>query len=154
MRLHHFLYTGAGLLAGIALTLATIAAPPSTASAQQDAYLAAQKAQVMAVIYMLDQSGFHAMDVELAAGTLPAGGLGAVRKAKTATMATDWPEPLRAEAMKLVGHMTEFEEALRAEDIAKAGPLAKEVHDVEHDFSGTVYNWLGTGQAAAPEHGH
>jgi hypothetical protein len=151
MRLHPLLYTCTGLLAGVGLTLTTVTTP---AAAQQDAFLAAQKAQAIATIYQLDRSELHELEEALATGTTPAGALGVVRKAKAATMATDWPEPLHERAKQLANKLTALEEALRAEDAAKAAPLAKDAHDLEHDFSTAVYGWLAGGPAAAPAHGH
>ena len=154
MRLHALLYTCTGLLAGVGLTLATVAIPATPAAAQQDAFLAAQKAQAIATIYQLDRSELHELEEALTAGTTPAGALGIVRKAKAATMATDWPGPLHERAKELTSKLTALEEALRAEDAAKAAPLAKDAHDLEHDFSTAVYGWLTGAPAAAPAHGH
>src|SRR5215218_412208 len=120
MRLKIFLAAASGMVAGVALTLASLAVPASPAAAQPDAFQAAQKAQAIATIYQLDKSGFHDMDVALAGGTLPAGAFGAVQRARIATTATSWPEPLREHAEQLVAKMMEFETALRAEDVGKA----------------------------------
>ena len=152
MRVKTFFSVAAGMVAGAALTLATVVTPAAPVAAQMDAMAVAQKAQAIATIYQLDKSGFHDMDVSLAAGTMPAGALGTVRRARIAHQATSWPDPLHERARQLTAKMTEFEEALRAEDVAKSAPLAKEVHDVEHDFSAEVYAWLGGQQP--PAHGH
>jgi hypothetical protein len=153
MRLHNFVYTAAGLMAGIVLTLVAVGVPAQPAAAQADAHQLAQKAQVMAVTFQLDQSGFHELEDELTAGTLPSGALGPVRRARVATEATAWPHPLDDTAKKLVGHMKALEEAIRAEDVAKAAPLAKEVHDVGHDLSNAAYQWLA-GEQPSTGHGH
>jgi len=154
MHLKTLLSVAAGMVAGVALTLATVATPASPAAAQMDAFAVAQKAQAIATIYQLDKSGFHDMDVSLTAGTMPAGALGTVRRARIAHQATSWPDALQEHAKALTAKMMEFEEALRAEDVGKSAPLAKEVHDIEHDFSAEVYTWLTGAPAAAPEHGH
>jgi hypothetical protein len=153
MRLHNFVYTVAGLVAGIGLTLVAVGVPAQPASAQADPHHLAQKAQVMAVTFHLDKSGFHDLDEALAAGTLPAGALGPVRRARIATEATEWPHPLHDKAKELVGHMNHLEEAIRAEDVAKAAPHAKEVHDVGHDLSNATYQWLA-GEQPSTGHGH
>ena len=147
MRRNSLLFTAAGFLAGVTLTLATSVLPTQSAAAQQDAYLAAQKAQVMAVIFMLDTAGLHALDDSLTAGTLPAGALGTIRRARTAVLATDWPAPLSERANELVRRMAELEGELRAEDVAAAAPHGHEVHEVEHDLSALVYDWLRGGSA-------
>jgi len=152
MRAKTFISVATGMVAGAALTLATVATPAAPAAAQMDALAVAQKAQAIATIYQLDKSDFHDMDVAIAGGSIPAGALGAVRRARIANQATSWPHAMEEDAKALTAKMMEFEEALRAEDVAKSGPLAKEVHDVEHDFSTRVYAWLGGEQA--PAHGH
>jgi hypothetical protein len=153
MRLHNFAYTAAGLTAGFVLTLVAVGVPAQPAAAQADAHQLAQKAQVMAVTFQLDKSDFHDLDEALAAGTLPAGALGPVRRARIATEATEWPQPLNDKAKELVGHMQALEEALRAEDVAKAAPHAKEVHEVGHDLSNAAYTWLA-GEQPSTGHGH
>jgi hypothetical protein len=150
MRSTNLLYTTAGLVVGAVLTLTTVATPVPAASAQPDAHHTAQKAQVIATIYHLDKSGLHALDESLAAGTIPSGALGNVRRARIAAMATDWPEPTRETARKVIDAMGELETALRAEDVEKAAPLAKDVHEHEHDLSAATYDWLAGG--AAPAH--
>lgn len=152
VRSNKFLYTMAGMVAGVALTLIALGMPAQSVAAQADAIQLAQKAQVMAVTFQLDKSGFHDLDESLAAGTLPAGALGPVRRARVATEATEWPSALRDTAMKLVHHMKDLEEAIRAEDVAKAAPLAKEVHDVGHDLSAAVYSWLAGEQPSQTKH--
>lgn len=152
MKLNNAVYTIAGLVAGVGLTLASVAAPTTPASAQQDASMMAMKAQLMAVTFQLDKSGFHDLDESLAAGTMVPGGLGSVRRARIALMATDWPDELRPMAMELAGHMTELESALRAEDVVAAAPEARAVHDVGHDLSSAVYGYL-SGGLTTPAHG-
>src|SRR4051812_45502295 len=86
--------TGAGFLAGVAMTLVTIGWQPQPVAADQadNAYLLAQKAQIAHAAYQLDSAGLHAIDEGSHAGTIPPGALGAVRKARIALQVTDWPE--------------------------------------------------------------
>ncbi len=149
---------GAGFAAGVAMTFVTLGQVAPTASAapteqHNDAMMAAQKAQVIATTFQLDKSDFHDVDESLAAGTMPSGALGNVRRARIALMATDWPEAMHEKVRELGGQMIALEEALRAEDVARAAPHAKKVHDLGHDLSAAVYTMLSTGQAA-PAHGH
>ena len=153
MRVTNLLIAGAGLAAGVALTLTTVALSARPAAAQADAHEMARKAQVMAVTFQLDNSGLHDIDEGTHAGAIPAGALGSVRRARIATLATDWPDSLRELATGLGGHMMELEEALRAEDAARAAPHAKEVHELAHDLSAAVYTML-SGTQPAPAHGH
>ena len=155
MRRSNLLYGLAGLLAGAAVALATIGymTPAASADEAENATRMAQKAQMMAVTFQLDRSDFHDIDETLAGGRMPAGALGSVRRARIALMATDWPEALHEMVRELGGHMLELEEALRAEDVARAAPHAKKVHDVGHDLSSAVYTVLSTGQAG-PAHSH
>ena len=160
MRKNSLFLTAAGFVVGVALTIAAGILPARSAIAQPDAYAAAQKAQVMAVIFMLDRAGLHDLDESLAAGKIPSGALGNIRRARTALLATDWPAPLRDKAMELANHMNHLEGSLRAEDAAAAAPHGKEVHEVEHDLSALVYDWLRggaapsyTGPVEEPSHG-
>ncbi len=152
MRVKNFVYTMAGMAAGAALTLLAVGMPAQSVAAQADAHHSAQKAQVMAVTFQLDKSGFHDLEESLAAGTLPSGALGPVRRARIATEATEWPSALHDTSKKLVHHMKELEEALRAENVAKAAPLAKEVHELGHDLSSAVYSWLSGEQPSQTKH--
>ncbi|MCC6176981.1 MAG: hypothetical protein IT305_16850 [Chloroflexi bacterium] len=147
-----FLLAGGGFLAGVALTAATLSQP--VAADQADAaYLAAQKAQVIATTYQLDTAGFHELDESAKAGTLPAGTLGKVRRARIATAATDWPASMQATARDLATQMKALEQALRDENAAAASDSATRVHDLGHDLSAMAYDYLGSNNQASPEHG-
>ena len=139
---------GAGLVAGVALTLVTTTVRAGPHTAEADRYQAAVKAQVIAVTFQLDTSGFHDLEDSTAAGVIPRGALGNVRRARIATQATDWPDPLREKATELVSHMMALEDGLRAEDPGVAAQPARHVHEVGHDLSTLVYTWLG-GQSAS-----
>lgn len=165
MKLKNVSLTVAGMIAGAGLTLATIGGPAASVSAQQDAYAAAQKAQVLAVIYHLDKVGFHGMEDSIKGGTVPAGSLGAVQRARTAMMAVDWPAAANGTVNALNEQMTALEAALKTEDVAAAANPIHEVHEGGHELSSAVYAWLKgaapntpadpTGQPAAkPAHGH
>jgi len=152
MRLKNLLIGGAGMVAGIALTMTTVALPARSAAAQADAQEMARKAQVMAVTFQLDNSGLHDIDEGTHAGAIPSGALGSVRRARIATLATDWPASLRDLATRLGGHMLGLGGALRAEDAARAAPHAKEVHELAPDLPAAVYTML-SGAQPAPAHG-
>jgi hypothetical protein len=149
--------TGAGFVAGVAMTLASVSATVSPASAQMSgdqAYMMAQKAQVTLSTYQLDNAGLHALDVDANAGTLTAGALGKVRQARIAVQATEWPEALKGMASNQVSTLKALEAAIRTEDPAQVAPLAKKAHDDGHDLSAAVYGWLDTGAVPSGGHGH
>lgn len=146
----------AGFAAGVVMTAATFAyaAQPVGADQAEAAYMLAQKAQVAHTTYQLDTAGLHDVDVAANAGTIPAGALGNVRRARIAVQATEWPESLQAMATEQVTVMKALEEAIRTEDPAQVAAPAKKAHDVGHDLSAAVYTWLDTGTVPAAGHGH
>ena len=149
-------FTAAGFVAGVAMTLATVGATvqPVGADQAENAYMMAQKAQVAHSTYQLDNAGLHALDVDSSAGTITAGALGKVRQARIGVQATDWPEPLKEMASNQVNTMKSLEAAIRTEDAAQVAPLAKKAHDDGHDLSAAVYGWLDTGAVPTGGHGH
>jgi hypothetical protein len=148
--------TAAGFAAGVAMTVATFgsSAQPVGADQAEAAYLLAQKAQVGSTTYQLDTAGLHGVEDASKAGTIPAGALGSVRRARIAVQTTEWPEPLKAMATEQVEMMKALEEAIRTEDAAKVVEPATKAHDVGHDLSAAVYTWLETGTAPTGGHGH
>jgi hypothetical protein len=148
--------TAAGFLAGVTMTVATIGGTASPVGADQadNAYMVAQKAQVASTTFQLDKTGLHNIDVQAAEGKVMPGALGAVRRARIAVQATDWPEPLKAMASEQVEIMKGLEEAIRSEDASKVSAPAKAAHDKGHDLSAAVYTWLDTGAVPSGGHGH
>ncbi len=148
--------TAAGFAAGVAMTVATFGATaqPVVADQAEMAYMVAQKAQVAQTTYHLDKAGLHDLDVAAAAGTIPAGALGNVRRARIAVQSTEWPEAMKAMAMEQIETMKALEEAIRSEDAAKVAEPAKKAHDLGHDLSAAVYAWLETGKLPEAGHGH
>jgi hypothetical protein len=114
-----------------------------------------QRAQVMAVTYQLDTAGLHGIDEGVAAGSIPAGALGSVRRARIAVQATSWPEPMRETATSLASEMMHLEAALRDEKVAEATGPAHEVHEIGHRISDQAYTWLsGSSAPPASDHDH
>ena len=147
--------SASGFVAGVALTLASVGSTVSPASAQMSsdqAYMVAQKAQVAATTFQLDNAKLHDIEEQSKAGTIVPGALGYVRRARIAAQATEWPEGLKPMATTLVADMKTLEEAIRTEDAAKVVEPAGKVHEGGHDLSAAVYTWLDTGKA--PEAGH
>lgn len=156
MFLKKIAFTAAGFAAGVAVTLATLtgSASPVGADQAENAYLLAQKAQVASTTYQLDKAGLHDIEESSKAGSIPAGALGEVRRARIAVQSTDWPESLKARATEQVTIMKSLEEAIRTEDAAKVVEPAGKSHDNGHDLSAAVYTWLDTGTAREGDHGH
>jgi hypothetical protein len=113
----------------------------------------AQRAQVMTVIYQLDNAGFHGLDEKVTAGEIPAGALGLVRRARIAAQATMWPESLHGTATQLIEELTHLESAVRDEDVARAKGPAHEVHELGHGISDQAYSWL-SGAPSTPSLTH
>jgi hypothetical protein len=116
------------------------------------AHAAAQRAQVIAVIAQLDSAGFHGLDENVAAGNVPAGSLGRVRRARIIAQATNWPAPAAETAAKLVEQLNLLEPAVRDEDASRAAGPAHEVHELEHTLSDQIYAWLGNATPASVQH--
>jgi uncharacterized protein YcnI len=125
------------------------AAPLSPAEVTQVATVG----QVTATIALLDNSAFHDLEESIEAGSIPAGSLGKVRRARLVTAAVRWPEPLRENAHKLLKELGHLYEAIEAGNVAAAVEPAKEVHELEHDLSQATYAWLAdlTGLATPGE---
>lgn len=79
-----------------------------------------QTAQMLAISFVLGPSGFERLDNALAAGAPPPGALRTVSQARTAVLATTWPEPLRPTASDLGLALADLEDALRVEDVGRA----------------------------------
>lgn len=139
----------------VSISVTTGLAQTHQQATPDSAMQAAQVAQVALAAFQMDGSGLHALDEGTAAGTIPSGALGRVRKARIVVQATSWPEAMQAQVREFVEHALALETALAAEDAAAAAPDAKAVHDIGHDLSNAAYAWLAaTSGAPAGEHGH
>lgn len=102
---------------------------------------------VLTAILYLDSAGLHDIDDAINDdGEIPANARTIARKAETVTRLTAWPEELQASANTLADVFAEMAAALEgdAPDLAAAGEAAARAHDVEHDFSGEVWEYLYT----------
>jgi hypothetical protein len=130
-------------LFGVAgLAVSSSRAQPRPAPTVEQAYQAAQMAQVALAVYQMDNAGLHDLDESTHAGRIPAGALGRVRKARIVAAAVQWPESMQTPAKEFVEHATRLERALEAEDAAAAAPEAEEVHEYGHELSNMAYQWL------------
>jgi uncharacterized protein YcnI len=108
-----------------------------------DVTMAANIAQTVAAVYILDSSGFHDLDVALEQGQIPSGSLGRVQRAHAIAAATKWPEGLKATAAGLVRELGQLKSALEAGDAGAAAGPAHQAHEVGHSLSREAYAWLG-----------
>ncbi len=100
---------------------------------------------VLNAILYLDSAGLHDIDDAINEyGEIPANAQTVARKAETVTRLTAWPEELQASADTLAGVFAEMVAALDGDepDMEAAGAAAKSAHDVEHDFSAEVWEYL------------
>ena len=100
---------------------------------------------VLNAILFLDSAGLHDIDDSINDdGEIPADARTIARKAETVTRLTAWPEELQASADTLAGVFADMVAALGGDepDLTAAGEAAKSAHDVEHDFSGQVWEYL------------
>lgn len=100
---------------------------------------------VLNAILYLDSAGLHGIDESINdEGEIPANAQTIARKAETVTRLTEWPEDLQASADTLADVFATMVAALEGEepDMAAAGEAAKSAHDVEHDFSAEVWEYL------------
>lgn len=109
--------------------------------------------QVIVATYLMDTAGFHDIDERInEEGTIMPGDAGVVERVQRVLSATAWPQGLEVKAGQLITVLGEFAEVLANDDVEAAKPLAAEVHEVQHDLSHAVENWLA--QATGSGAGH
>jgi uncharacterized protein YcnI len=102
---------------------------------------AANLSHVITAVWILDNSGLHDIDEGAAAGSLPAGSLGRVQRARAVAAVTMWPAELREDAQRLVRELGELSAALENNNLSAAAHPAHEAHEIGHDISGKAYGW-------------
>jgi copper(I)-binding protein len=134
-------------------TVAELAAQITTLQTElAAAKTAAQRNGVNMAIYLLDQAGLHALDVQLNEdGELDASAGGRVGQVARLLTTVDWTMDLAADAEQLTDVLTDLAAALEREDMETSAPLATEAHEVQHALSHAAVAWLSGGHA---EHGH
>jgi hypothetical protein len=136
---------GGAVLALFGMTtfaVSTGRAQQRSAPTVEQAYAAAQTAQLALAVYQMDNAGLHDLDEATHAGRIPSGALGRVRRVRIVAAAVSWPEEMQAKAREFVEHAMALERALEAEDAAVAAPDAEAVHDLGHELSNMVYAML------------
>jgi outer membrane murein-binding lipoprotein Lpp len=118
------------------------------------ASLESQVADLTAGTYLLDNAGLHAIDEGLQeADEIDASYLGVIQRIRGVVAATPWPEELQAQATALVETMDSLAAALEADDLEAARAGATETHEVQHEFSHAVGEWLAE-HGVVPEGEH
>jgi hypothetical protein len=100
---------------------------------------------VIAAINILDNAGLHGIDESINnETTVPPTARTVAQKLETTVKLTAWPEDLRDEADALAKTFEDLAAVLDSEspDMARAGQLAAQAHDEEHDFSHAVWEHL------------
>lgn len=130
-----------------------------SAVTSSDAALSEQEQlfQVTIATYLMDTAGFHAMDDRLnQEGTIEASDAGVVNRVNGVLAATAWPAELQAQVDALRETLGQYAEALANDDVEAAKPLATQTHELQHDLSHGIENWLsgmsGSGEHDAGEH--
>jgi hypothetical protein len=99
-----------------------------------------QMSSMMYSSIMMSSLGLHDIDEELnATNEIDPGYVPAIRTLVRLTSLTDWHSSLDEDAEALNASSVAFLQALQDGDVEGAKPLAGEVHDLEHDFSGAVW---------------
>ena len=102
--------------------------------------------------YVMDTAGFHDMDEVLnETKAVDPAYLSAVNRVRKVVAQAPWPEALHEKSESFVNVLDEFAAALDADNGEEAATLATEVHEVQHDFSHAIDDWLGGSEGG---HGH
>jgi copper(I)-binding protein len=101
------------------------------------------------VTYLMDTAGFHAMDERLNnEGLIDPADAGVVQRVRGLVGVTAWPAELAEAATSFTTVLDQYAEALAADTVETATPLAAQVHEIQHDLSHNTGSWLSGG------HGH
>jgi outer membrane murein-binding lipoprotein Lpp len=136
----------------LAAQIATLEQKVNTLEAAQGG-MQGQLFQVTLATYLLNTADFHEMDERLnQEGVIDPGDAGVVNRVNQVLAITSWPENLQAQVDSLRAMLDKYAEALSSDDVEAAKPLAAQAHELQHDFSRAVENWLA-GESGAAELG-
>ncbi|MBX2996904.1 MAG: hypothetical protein KF893_00225 [Caldilineaceae bacterium] len=114
----------------------------STAYTAHDA--PGQLFRVTAAVYLLDNAGFHDLDVRLnEEGLIQPYDSGRVTRIGRLLSTVDWPDEMGEDAATLIDLLTDLAAALGDDDLETAAPLALDAHELGHDLSHAAEHWLG-----------
>lgn len=145
-----FTHLGAATLAALVLCVSFAAV-----SCGDEASDGGDNAAVISAISIMDKAGLHDIDTSISEkGEIPATARSTALKMQTVALLTEWPADLKKDAGAVAAAFGEMAAALDGEkpDLAKAGAAAKKGHDIQHDFSESVWNHLkGEAKVAGAE---
>lgn len=102
-----------------------------------------QQFQVTVVTYLMDTAGFHEMDERLnGEGLIEPDDAGVVNQINKLLAVTAWPVSLHAQVGSLRDSLSQYAEALANDDLEAAKPLSTQVHELQHDLSHAIEDWL------------
>jgi hypothetical protein len=104
-----------------------------------------QEAEVISAINILDKAGLHDIDEGINdEQEIPADARTVALHLQAVVELTSWPGDLEDAAGELAQTFADFAAALDGENpnMARAGELAAQAHDQEHDFSHDAWAWL------------
>jgi hypothetical protein len=132
----------------VATAVALLAALGLVAAACGDdgAAEATKQNETINAIYIMDGAGLHGLDESINdQRTVPANAANTYRRLQAVALLTEWPtSELEEKAETLAGVFEQAAASVDTDnpDLAKAGPLASQAHDGEHDFSAEVWEYL------------
>ncbi len=103
------------------------------------------EAEVISAINILDNAGLHGIDESINEDEeIPANARTVALHLQAVVELTSWPAAVEDEADELAQTFADLAAALDGEnpDMARAGELATQAHDDEHDFSHDTWSWL------------
>lgn len=136
----------ANQITALEVRMAALEAQLAAEPAEQAADVPAPAFEVVVAQYVMDTAGFHAMDESLhETMTVDPSFLSAVNRVAKVVAQAPWPEALHDQAAAFGETLTAFAAALEADDAEAAAGLAAELHEVQHNFSHAIDEWLGAG---------
>ncbi|MCB0155624.1 MAG: hypothetical protein KDF65_12580, partial [Anaerolineae bacterium] len=129
------------------------AAQAESAEAAAALDIEAQQFQVAATQLAMNSAGFHGMDeyYNQDDGQIMAGDAPLVLSVARLVNETEWPAELQPMAEEFGDLLAEYHQALADNDLAAVKAVVAEAHELQHDFSAEIGNWLGT--ADGHDHG-
>ncbi len=104
-----------------------------------------QESEVLSAITILDGAGLHGNDESInEENEIPADARTVALKMQAVVELTAWPSDVEDAADELARTFSDFAAALDGDnpDMGRAGELAAQAHDQEHDLSHDVWAWL------------
>lgn len=129
--------------AAVALGMVALGAAVFGACGSEDS--GSQQSEVLSAISILDGAGLHGIDESInEENEIPADAGTVALKMQAVVELTEWPSDVEDAADQLAQTFSDFAAAVDRDnpDMARAGELAAQAHDQEHDLSHDVWAWL------------